>query len=152
MWKAWGDLNITGPKDHALGNAVGAFWMPASQHPVNQTRSYARYGYHDPIKDRINYHLLTGYKAAKLVLSSNNTVEGVVIHQRDTPNEQHTVKATKEYILAAGSIHTPQILELSGIGRKEVLEAAGIQQKVVAPGVGENLQDHPQAKFVCNCK
>lgn len=152
MWKAWEDLNITGPKDHALGNAIGRFWMPASQHPVNQTRSYARYGYYDPIKERINYHLLIGHKAAKILLSPNNTVEGVMIHHRDTPDTQYKYTALKEYILAAGSLHTPQLLELSGIGRKEVLDAAGITQKVVAPGVGENLQDHPQAKFVCNCK
>lgn len=151
MWNAWSDLNITGPKEHAFGDAVGRFWVPASQDPVNQTRSYARYGYYDPIKDRPNYHLLIGHKAEKILLSSDLTTEGVVIYDRDHPDDKFTVKATKEYILAAGAAHTPQLLEVSGVGQKAVLEAAGIETKVDLPGVGENFQDHPQARLVCNC-
>lgn len=41
------------------------------------------------------------------------------------------------------TIQTPQILELSGIGRREVLNKIGVPVKVELPGVGENLQDHP---------
>ncbi|KAF2196974.1 choline dehydrogenase [Delitschia confertaspora ATCC 74209] len=150
LWDAWDDLNITGPKDHALGDALGRFWFPASQHPVNQTRSYARYGYYDPIKERDNYHLLIGHKAEKILLSPGKAAEGVVIYQRNHPDKKFRVKATKETILAAGGAHTSQLLELSGIGSKAVLDAAGIQQKVDLPGVGENFQDHPQAKLICN--
>lgn len=74
-----------------------------------------------------------------------------MIHERNHPNETFTVKVNKETILAAGGVHTPQLLELSGIGPKAILAAAGIEQKVDLPGVGENFQDHPQTKFVCNC-
>ncbi|KAF2737761.1 alcohol oxidase [Polyplosphaeria fusca] len=149
-WQAWEEMGVPHVKEHALGDAVGRFWVPASQHPINQTRSYARYGYYDPIATRTNYHLLIGHKAEKLVLSANNSVEGVIIHHRDDQNEKFTVKATKETILSAGAIHSPQILELSGIGSKDVLEAAGIEQKVDLPGVGANFQDHPQVKLTCN--
>jgi len=151
MWDTWDDLNITGPKEHAFGDAIGRFWVPTSEDPVNRTRSYARYGYYDPIKDRKNYHLLIGHKAEKLVFSDGTTIKGAVIHQRDHPNNKFVVKATKETILAAGAVHTPQILELSGIGPKKVLEAAGIEVKLDLPGVGENLQDHPQAWLNCDC-
>lgn len=151
MWDAWEDLNITGPKEHAFGDAIGRFWIPQSQHPINQTRSYARYGYYDPIASRPNYHLLVGHKAEKITLSSDNKVKGVVIYQRDHPQERYTVKAQKETILAAGGVHTPQILELSGIGSKTVLRASEIEQKVDLPGVGQNFQDHPQPKLICNC-
>ncbi|KAH7132328.1 glucose-methanol-choline oxidoreductase [Dendryphion nanum] len=147
--RAWGDLNITSPKEHALGDAVGRFYVPTSQNPINQTRSYARYAYYDPIKDRPNFHLLIGHKVEKLLLSDNGEIEGILFSERNNPQEKFTVKASKETILAAGAVHTPQILELSGIGPKAVLEAAGIEVKVDLPGVGQNFQDHPQPKVVC---
>jgi choline dehydrogenase-like flavoprotein len=50
-----------------------------------------------------------------------------------------------ELILAAGAIHTPQLLQLSGVGPASVLKAAGVNVKVDLPGVGSNLQDHPVA-------
>lgn len=53
------------------------------------------------------------------------------------------VKANKEVVLAAGAVHTPQILMRSGIGPKAHLEEAGVAVLVDLPGVGANLQDHP---------
>lgn len=53
-----------------------------------------------------------------------------------------TAYANSEVILCAGVINSPQLLELSGIGRKEVLEPLGIELEKELPGVGENLQDH----------
>ena len=52
------------------------------------------------------------------------------------------VKARREVIVAAGSLLSPKILELSGIGQRTVLNDAGIKQVIELPGVGENLQDH----------
>lgn len=48
--------------------------------------------------------------------------------------------AVKEVILAATTVKSPQILELSGIGRRDVLERINVPVKVDLPGVGENLQ------------
>jgi len=53
-----------------------------------------------------------------------------------------TVKARKEVILSAGAVHSPQILQLSGIGPKALLESANIDVVVELPGVGQNFQDH----------
>lgn len=53
-----------------------------------------------------------------------------------------TIQAKKEIILASGTIATPQLLELSGIGSGRVLSSVGIRQVVDLPAVGENLQDH----------
>lgn len=55
---------------------------------------------------------------------------------------QHQVKAGREVIVSGGTINSPQILELSGIGDPEILKAAGIECKIENKGVGENLQDH----------
>lgn len=52
-------------------------------------------------------------------------------------------RANREVILAAGSIGSPQLLMLSGIGPAEALRAVGVQSRVDLPGVGQNLQDHP---------
>jgi choline dehydrogenase-like flavoprotein len=53
------------------------------------------------------------------------------------------VSCTREVILAAGAVHTPQLLELSGIGPAEVVRAHSIPQVLDLPGVGNNFQDHP---------
>lgn len=54
----------------------------------------------------------------------------------------HSVRATREVILCAGAIQSPQILELSGIGAPEVLAKAGVPLRHALPGVGENFHDH----------
>lgn len=56
--------------------------------------------------------------------------------------KEHSVYTKGEVIICAGSVQSPQLLELSGIGNPEVLEAAGIEVKIDNPAVGENLQDH----------
>lgn len=63
-----------------------------------------------------------------------------------------TVSAKKEVILAAGAGHTPQILQLSGIGPKALLQKLGIPVVNDLPGVGRNFQDHPVYYFSGSCK
>jgi choline dehydrogenase len=60
--------------------------------------------------------------------------------------------ATREVILCAGSIGSPQILQLSGIGPAELLRRHGIEVALDAPGVGANLQDHLQIRAVYKVK
>ncbi|MCJ1417242.1 hypothetical protein MMC32_003584 [Xylographa parallela] len=55
---------------------------------------------------------------------------------------RQTVYATREVIVAAGSLHSTQLLELSGIGPAALLEELGITVALNLPGVGNNLQDH----------
>jgi len=62
--------------------------------------------------------------------------------------EMVTVRASREVVLTAGSIGSPQILQLSGIGPGELLQAHGIPVLHEAPGVGANLQDHLQIRAV----
>lgn len=67
-------------------------------------------------------------------------------------SERQTVNVKKEAIMAAGSIHTPQILQLSGIGDKDQLEKHGIDVVANVPGVGNNLQDHLYVPTVFSCE
>lgn len=60
--------------------------------------------------------------------------------------------ARKEVILSAGSINSPQLLQLSGIGDPDHLSSIGIQTKVALPGVGQNLSDHYTSRLVYRIK
>ncbi|MEK9722589.1 MAG: GMC family oxidoreductase N-terminal domain-containing protein, partial [Rhodospirillaceae bacterium] len=61
-------------------------------------------------------------------------------------------RAGKEVILSAGSVQSPQLLELSGIGRPDVLKPLGIEVRHELMGVGENLQDHYTSRLVWRVK
>ncbi|MES3002138.1 MAG: GMC family oxidoreductase N-terminal domain-containing protein [Pseudomonadota bacterium] len=65
-----------------------------------------------------------------------------------TGQEMTTVTAAREVLLCAGSIGSPQILQLSGIGPGDLLARHGIEVVQDLPGVGENLQDHLQIRAV----
>jgi choline dehydrogenase len=65
-----------------------------------------------------------------------------------TGDEAVDVHATREVLLCAGSIGSPQILQLSGIGPADLLQSLGIPVVQDLPGVGANLQDHLQIRAV----
>lgn len=62
------------------------------------------------------------------------------------------VKARHEIILAAGALHSPQVLQLSGIGSKRLLSSLGIETIINLPGVGRNFQDQPTLYMQYSCK
>jgi choline dehydrogenase len=66
--------------------------------------------------------------------------------------EKREARAEREVILCAGAVQSPQVLQLSGIGPAQLLEAHGIRVLVDAPEVGENLQDHYQARTIVRLK
>jgi len=65
--------------------------------------------------------------------------------------ERKVTRARREIILAAGAIKSPQLLELSGIGKGDFLGQHGITPIIDLPGVGENFSDHLQFRFTYNC-
>ncbi len=69
-----------------------------------------------------------------------------------TGAERIEARANREVILSAGAIATPQLLELSGIGRPEILKAHGIAVAHALPAVGENFRDHINARIVWRVK
>lgn len=128
-------------------NAIGGFWNPNSLNPEVRERSYARTTFHEIAKGRPNYHVLAETLVTNLTpdLSSVEYITdynpSVKVAPRDAKSSK--VQARKEIILAAGALHTPKILQLSGIGSSSVLKSLGIEQVLDVPGVGENFQDHP---------
>lgn len=142
---AWGEIpGVKFPADSGAGEP-GAFWYPHSADPGPVLRSFARPGHWDGIEaSRSNYHTFTGQRVLK-VLFQHGRATGVsyVATNATTQDGAKTVKAKKEVIIAAGTIHTPQILQASGIGPKKLLRDAGLNVVVDLPGVGSNFQDHP---------
>ncbi|KAK2773459.1 hypothetical protein FQN52_004561 [Onygenales sp. PD_12] len=129
------------PVDGAGGDN-GLFWNPTSMDPEKFWRSYARTAHYDGIT-RDNFEVITRHKVNK-VLFDGKTAIGVEFTPRDGNDTTTplTVKANKEVILSAGTVHTPQILQKSGIGPKALLEQAEIPVIEDIPGVGQNFQDH----------
>ncbi len=117
------------------------------------TRSYARTGYYDPIKNRTNLEILTGWRVNEITFDQDKRATGIRMQPRGTGVTANitTIKARKEIVLTAGSLNSPKILQRSGIGPKWLLDQAKIAVLVDLPGVGSNLQDHPsgRANFQC---
>jgi choline dehydrogenase-like flavoprotein len=137
------------PLDGANG-VNGLFWYPSSIDPVKFWRSYSRTGHYDNIT-RANWDVIMGSKATK-ILFEGITAAGVQFVRSDNSTGPSVVKATKEVIVSAGTIHTPQLLQNSGIGPRALLERANIPVLVDLPGVGQSLQDHSFLNVSYTCK
>ncbi len=108
---------------------------------VNQSngrRVSAADAYLKPALGRSNLTVLTDASVTRVVLDNGRAV-GV---EARIAGAQQKFRAYSEVVLAAGAVHSPQILELSGIGAAEVLQRAGIELRHALPGVGENYLDH----------
>jgi choline dehydrogenase-like flavoprotein len=100
--------------------------------------------YLKPAKHRHNLKILTDTQTEKVLLEDGRAV-GV---RARVQGHMSDIRARAEVILSAGSIGSPQILMLSGIGDPDDLAPHGIDTRVALPGVGKNLQDHLQARPV----
>ncbi|KAF7596021.1 hypothetical protein BBP40_003801 [Aspergillus hancockii] len=136
-------VGIETSPDSLDGSNRGAWNMICTVDPVSQTRSYSANAYYLPASTRPNLVVLTEAMATEVLIGQNAdggwVAKGVEIV---CAGEYRKVHAAKEVILSAGSVQSPQLLELSGIGPREVLESAGIPVKIENPNVGENLQEH----------
>ena len=111
-------------------------------------RSSTSNAYIKPAKNRSNLKILTNVLVQKITLE-NKIATGV---EYSINGRKETLKASKEVIICAGSIGSPQLLQLSGIGPTKVLNDAGVDVLHELPGVGENLQDHLEVYFQYHCK
>ncbi|EAQ83060.1 hypothetical protein CHGG_10878 [Chaetomium globosum CBS 148.51] len=148
--KAWlqtfAGLGLEAASDPREGGALGAFQNHASIDPATNTRSYACTGYYTPeVAKRPNLVVLTETVVNKIIFDTTSgedaVATGVEIITKDGQKKQ--VSASTEVILAAGSLQSPQILELSGVGGRDLLGKHGIPVIVENPNVGEHVQDHP---------
>jgi len=154
------ESNERGPIYDALVKAAGEVGIAytkdyngAAQDGIGMTQATIRGGrrmstavcYLDPARSRPN-----------LVIQANALTECVLLDGKRcvgvryrVDGQQREARANREVIVSAGSINSPQLLELSGIGRPEVLSRVGIEVRHELKGVGENLRDHysPRMKW-----
>ncbi|CAM1302662.1 Uncharacterised protein g3344 [Pycnogonum litorale] len=106
---------------------------------LNGARSSTSYAYIIPVKHRPNLHIITHAHVTKVLVDGFKRAIGVSFSKG---HKSYIVGAKKEVILSAGTISTPHILMLSGIGPRKLLSRYGIPVVQDLPGVGKNLQDH----------
>ncbi len=141
--KAAGEVGIAYTKDY----------NGAQQDGIGMTQTTIRAGrrmstafcYLDPARGRPNLTIQANALTECLLIEGKRCV-GV---RYNVDGKQREARANREVIVSAGSINSPQLLELSGIGQPELLQSLGIEVRHALKGVGENLRDHysPRMKW-----
>lgn len=113
----------------------------------NGRRCSSAVAYLNPAKSRENLTVMTHCPVERLTFEGKH-VTGLIASYK---GKQVTMKARREVILSAGALASPQILMVSGVGPGDHLRDHGIEVIHEAEGVGQNLQDHLQARPVYKC-
>jgi choline dehydrogenase len=119
---------------------VGAYQLAISR----GWRSSGATAFLKPVRQRANLTVLTAAHATRILFEGDRAV-GV---QWIQGGRMAQARADREVILSAGALQSPQLLQLSGVGPAALLREHGIEVVVDAPQVGENLQDHYQARTI----
>jgi choline dehydrogenase len=136
---AAGQVNIPHNRDYNGATQEG---ISMSQATIgNGRRMSTAHCYLDPIRHRRNLTVVTGALSESLMFDGKRCC-GVRYRLGGLSGELKEARAEREIVVSAGTINSPQLLELSGIGQPERLQALGIDVRHALPGVGENLRDH----------
>jgi choline dehydrogenase len=141
--KAAGEVGIGYTKDY---NGVKQDGIGMTQTTIRSGRRMSTaVCYLDPARGRPNLTIQANALTECLLLEGKRCV-GV---RYTAGGQQQEARASREVIVSAGSINSPQLLELSGIGQPELLQGLGIEVRRALKGVGENLRDHysPRMKW-----
>jgi len=158
------DTNFSFPASHAFIRACQEAGIPRNRDlngfnyegcdlfQVNQTpegrRCHASSSFLNPVLHRDNLTVITHALVARILFQGKRAI-GLEYYPLKKNKRLMTLSAKKEVILSAGVINSPQILQLSGIGPGGDLEKLGIPVVHDLPGVGRNLQDHPDVIIRC---
>ena len=127
-------------------NGASQEGIAMTQATINKGRRMSTaYCYLDPARSRRNLAIEQNAMAETLILEGKRCV-GV---RYSVGSQKREARASREVVVSGGSINSPKILELSGIGQPELLRSHGIEVVHDLPGVGENLRDHysPRMKY-----
>ena len=160
------DLNYKHPLCEAFMEGAGELGIPrnldyngSSQEGISyvQRTTYRRRrvstarAFLNPAKKRSNLKVVTNAFVTRILLDSK-TAHGVEFSKGGQGGELSQVSAKKEVILSGGTINSPQLLQLSGIGEGALLRSLGIEVVHELAGVGENLRDHYAPRFCARVK
>lgn len=140
------------PKDPRSGSAIGGFNQMNMIDPKHKRRSHAARAYYEPNADRPNLFLMMHALVSKIELDNIGSDARATGVQFIIDGVTHRLEAKNEVIICGGTINSPQLLELSGIGSPTVLQEAGVEVLVENCAVGENLNDHTITPIVLAVK
>jgi len=140
--EAAGEAGYPMARDISGGLEEGFGWCDLSI--VDGRRQSAADAYLTPILDRPNLEVVTDALVDRLLIDDDGC-RGV---EYRVGGETFVADCTGQVVLAAGTIGTPQLLMLSGIGPADQLKDLGIEVVADLPGVGANLHDHPMCGLV----
>ncbi len=110
------------------------------QFTIKNGRRYGtRKAFLEPAMARSNLTVVTGAHATGIEFEGKRAVGVSYIRK----GKKQTIKANKEVVLSSGAFNSPQLLMLSGVGPEDELVRHDIDPVHILPGVGKNLQDHP---------
>ena len=104
-----------------------------------------------PARNRSNLHVITNAHATKILLDGKRAI-GIAYNRGGANGRPDRVYAGREVIIAGGTINSPQLLQLSGIGPGKLLNELGIEVRHELSGVGENLRDHYGTRLTARAK
>ncbi|KAH9483280.1 Pyranose dehydrogenase 3, partial [Psilocybe cubensis] len=125
-------------KDMNSGKPLGLGWVQTTTGEGERSSSATAY-LSNQFTSRKNLHVLVNTKVTRIIGNSRGFFTGVEI-----AGSSQILKTTKEIILSAGAINTPQILLNSGIGDMNQLNKLNIRTILDLPSVGQNFTDHPR--------
>lgn len=125
----------------------GCGFFQVTQTPDGR-RCNAAVAFLDEALTRPNLTVITNALVGRIVFEGKCATGVEYFHEGDR-NDMRTLRATREVILSAGVINSPHLLKISGVGPAQELAAHGIPLVHDLPGVGENLQDHPDVIIRC---
>lgn len=137
--EAAAEMNMLNP-DNDLNGATQTGFSRSQGSLRNGLRCSGAKGYLRPARHRPNLHVSLHSMVEKILIDPRTKRAYGVLFTKD--KKKHTVFASKEVILSAGAVQSPQILMLSGVGPRKELMKHKIRVIQDSPGVGENLQDH----------
>ena len=104
-----------------------------------------------PARRRSGLEVRTHAHATGLLFEGHRAV-GAAYRRGGKNGPVHEVRARREVILCGGTINSPQLLQLSGVGNGAFLSSLGIETVHHLPGVGENLRDHYAPRFAVRAR
>nr|XP_034830804.1 glucose dehydrogenase [FAD, quinone]-like [Maniola hyperantus] len=137
---SWDYMGIKKVPDINAGKYQGYGLCAISRATASNGQRQSTYrAYLNSVSHRQNLKIVTNAFVTKILIDDNARAYGVEV---DVNGKRKRIFADMEIVLSAGSINTPQLLMLSGIGPAEHLFSKNIPCKIDLQGVGKNLQDH----------
>ncbi|XP_021183262.3 ecdysone oxidase [Helicoverpa armigera] len=134
---SWDEIGFKKVEDLNTENVMTSGFITATA--ANGIRQSIDRAYLLPIANRTNLNIMKSTLVTKILVDDNLIATGVEVEK---DGNKKIFYASKEVIISAGPISSPQLLMLSGIGPAEHLEANNITTIVNSPMVGQNLKDH----------